>query len=869
MAHYQGWNQEELLKAGKGQEDRTSIMPDAPVRGISSFTLINHDYRNECHQTSLTQTIELSRTLCSTDIYDIPEVVPIPGGNKRSKSHSKTSHAKTLPSVDSFNNVGVEDDESDQFKVSLLKRRKVPGKATQPAFKIPSKVQKASARKGLQSVSNNLDDGLSVSQLTTPPDALKKYKKSVSSSTVIKRKASSELSQSSKISKPLLLCLTSQLPKDQLQSINRLQGFTTTEEQLRLNLNGIANTTLQRLATFKYVPRDDFSANQPAVASEATNNNDVLDQYHDGQVRGELNHHSLGYDNHDNLSSDSFFEEALWNPQQFVNSNALVTDPPNLSQIHSIPNNLISSVTQEIPDHIEYSSMSPEHAPTSSEAIILRNFLDEPATNATDVQDLDQKSQTVHTSEVTQIDNTNPEFTDDRIHTPSVCIQPPRTSFGQEQAQTSHDSTLLMSMTRFGKYNTNIRVQRLDIEDGEPTLAKTFRDSFGEDDFEDVGDQDWQALITDTVIPRPPLKGNMLQTSIQSSIPSDLLKVTIACTKPMQYNHPIILPQEVIVATSSLSVVDEDDDFPIDAELEEEMFRLAEANRSQDVVESFVPPSSVRLPSDGNDTDREVYDNTLQFSSPTSRESNTSGIARVQSTDLYSPSKPPSTNEEVDWGFIISTAMVSTEDQIRKPSEMHNSPVKSAPPVKLNQTTPTIIRDWLDDSHEYLSLVPFARPKFPSLVQDRCPVNGFSAQTILRVCFRIGEMLKEGGRCNALGQDAIIELYARVNFSSRESGTTKQHFQFSDLFHDRPPFAKGILSNFKATGLAESESKVFIESNETLMARCLGRVKKDVKNGAWLLHIINIRVTDWEELRWTKKIICGENKENAKGSNKL
>ncbi|RAL67322.1 hypothetical protein DID88_008083 [Monilinia fructigena] len=130
-------------------------------------------------------------------------------------------------------------------------------------------------------------------------------------------------------------------------------------------------------------------------------------------------------------------------------------------------------------------------------------------------------------------------------------------------------------------------------------------------------------------------------------------------------------------------------------------------------------------------------------------------------------------------------------------------------------------------------------------------------------------MLKEGGRCNALGQDAIIELYARVNFSSRESGTTKQHFQFSDLFHDRPPFAKGILSNFKATGLAESESKVFIESNETLMARCLGRVKKDVKNGAWLLHIINIRVTDWEELRWTKKIICGENKENAKGSNKL
>ncbi|KAB8294278.1 hypothetical protein EYC80_009704 [Monilinia laxa] len=870
MAHYQGWDKDELLKAGNGQEDRIPIMPDAPMRAISSFTPINHDYRNELDQTSLTQTIELSRTLRSTDIYDIPDVVPIPGGNKRSKSHPKTSRAKTLPSVESSNNVEVEDDESDQFKVSSPKRRKPPGKATQPAFKIPSKVQKASVRKGLQSLSNNLDGGLAVSQLTTLPDTLKKYKKRVSSSMVIKRKESSELFQSSTITKPSWSCLTSQLPKDQLQSINRLQGFTTTEEQLKLNLNGIANTTLQRLATFKYVPRDDFSANQPTVASQATSNNEVFNQHHDGQVLGEINHHSLGYDNRNNMSNDFFSEKALWIPRQFVDSNALVIGPPYLSQIHSIPNSLMSSVMQEIPDDIEYSSISSEYAPTSSEAIILRNFLDEPATKVTDVQNLDQKSQTVPTSEAIQVDNLDPDFKDDRIHIPSVYVQLPSTSFEREQAQTSHDSTLPMPMTRFGKCNTNVRVQRLDIEDGEPTLAKTFRGFFGKDDFEYVGgDQDWQALVTDTIIPRPPLKGNMLQTLIQSSIPSDQLKATTACTKTVQYNRPITLPQEVIVATSSLSVAYEDDDFPIDAELEEEMLRLAEANRNQDVVESFVPPSGVRLPSDGNDTDREVYDNTLQFSSPTSPKSNTSGITCVQSTDVYSPSKPPPTNEEIDWGYITSTAMVSAQDQISKPPEMHNPPVKSAPSAKLNQTTSTIVRDWLDDSHEYLSLVPFARPKFPSLVQDRCPVNGVSAQTILRVCFRIGEMLKEGGRCNALGQDAIIELYARVNFSSRESGTTKQHFQFSDLFHDRPPFAKGILSNFKTTGLAESESKVFIESSETLMARCLGRVKKDVKNGAWLLHIINIRMTDWEEIRWTKRIICGENKENAKGSTKL
>jgi len=195
------------------------------------------------------------------------------------------------------------------------------------------------------------------------------------------------------------------------------------------------------------------------------------------------------------------------------------------------------------------------------------------------------------------------------------------------------------------------------------------------------------------------------------------------------------------------------------------------------------------------------------------------------------------------------------------------TPEKLPSPVQSNQTNSTKI--WLDDSHEYLPLAPFARPKFPPLVQDRCPVNGLSTQIILRVCFRIGEMLKEGGRCNALGQDAIVELFARVNFSSREPGTSKQHFQFADLFHDRPPFAKGILANYKTTGLAESESKVFIESSETLMARCLGRVKKDVKNGAWLLHIINLRVTDWEEIRWTKRIVCGEHEEKGKTSAKL
>ncbi|QSZ35873.1 hypothetical protein DSL72_006995 [Monilinia vaccinii-corymbosi] len=846
MAHYQGWNQEESTRAREGQEERTYTVPSP-----------------------LARTIEPSRTLRNTNICDIPDdvpIVPTPGGIKRSKLRSQNGRSTALPSLGSPNSVGVDDD-SGQLKVSSPKRRKVTGRATQPAFKIPSKVPKVFTSEGFRGLPDNLHDGLSAPQLTTPPDTLKKSKTRVSSPMVGKRKKSPELFQSSAITKPSLLHFTSK-SRDQSQSINRLQGFTTTEEQLRLNSNGIASTTLQKLGTFKHVPRDSSSVNQPIVVTGSLNNHEALGQYHDGQFCEESNRQSSGYDHNERIPGDSFFEEALWIPKQFVDSNELEISHPNLSQIHSLPSNLMTSVTQQIPDHVEYSPMPSEYSHTSSEARALENLLDDTATVVMEAKNPNQEPQSADISEAIQVDDMDPKFLDHGVHFPLVYVQTPRPGIEQEQAQTSHDSTILRPMANLGRHNIKFQVERSNIEDGEPALGSTFRNFSDDDDFNDgICDEDLLDLVTNSVH-LAPLKSHMLQTSIQSSPHSNQRKVTVACTKTAQSNHPITLPQEVISAASSSFLMDEDDDFPMDADLQEEMFRLAGTNRSQDVVESFVPPPSIRLPSNGDDTDREVYDNTLQFSSPMSRESNLSEVARVQSTDANSPSKPPATSEEVDWGYITSSAMGPVKLQVKKPPEMDEPPKKLPAPVKPSRNS-SAIKNWLDDSHEYLPLVPFARPKFPPLVQDRCPVNGVSAQTILRVCFRIGEMLKEGGRCNALGQDAIVELFARVNFSSREPGTTKQHFQFSDLFHDRPPFAKGLLANFKATGLAESESKVFVGSNETLMARCLGRLKRDAKNGTALLHIINVRVTDWEEIRWTKRIICGENQENAKDTAKL
>jgi hypothetical protein len=172
------------------------------------------------------------------------------------------------------------------------------------------------------------------------------------------------------------------------------------------------------------------------------------------------------------------------------------------------------------------------------------------------------------------------------------------------------------------------------------------------------------------------------------------------------------------------------------------------------------------------------------------------------------------------------------------------------PPENTTQTFPFI------DNTEYSPLQPFARPGFPSKVCDRSPITGVSSNIILRTCFRIGEALREAAICDRLGQDAIIELFARVTSSSKCVNISKLQFQFADLFHDRPPFVRGELENYQISALQETESKVLLDLNGSPpMVRCLGRLKRAIAGPpGWMLHIINIRATDWEEVRWTKRI---------------
>lgn len=547
------------------------------------------------------------KTLRNIDIYDLPDDIPsLPtlGDKKRPKPRSKTSRAKTLPTLESKNSVTTDDCDYGQLEVSSPKRRKIPVKGAQPAFKVPSRVKTISTSDRHQVLPIKSNDVPSISQLTTPPDTHKRSKTRVSSATVGKRKKSSELFESLTITKPSLSYFTSKQPKDQSQSFNKLRGFTTTEEQLKVNSNGIASTTLQKLAAFRYVPRDENpSTNHPVVTSTITDANGTLDQYHcDGQIFEVPKRPSSDYGY---MSSESFFEEASWIPEQVADINEPDITNPNQSQIDSQPVCSMISVTHPIPDHIECSPMLTESVPKPTEEIVLEK--------------------------------------------------------DQEQAQTSHDSTLLMPITRAESYDGNVEVGQLSTGRSEAAPTNPSRDYFDSDDYDDdIGDEDLLALVTNPTIPETPLESQVLRGTVTQLSPSSIsLRDDLACTTKMPSHHPITLSQEVTRAVlPAIAADDDDDDFPMDADLEEEMFRLAESNQGQGVVESFEPPPSLTLPSDGDDTDREVYDDTLQFSSPSSR-TNPSGTTGTLSTNMFSPSKPPATNDDADWRYVGNTSKTS------------------------------------------------------------------------------------------------------------------------------------------------------------------------------------------------------------------
>ena len=652
------------------------------------------------------------------------------------------------------------------------------------------------------------------SQLTTPPDSSKKASRRHKSKVISKRGASNAFPNAT-ITKSTLSRDKGRLQEPAIAQPNSIySGWKTTEDQVKSTPVGLTKTTVQKLAGFRYKPKpiEDVDLSSATIEQE-----DDLHQH-------------CGNGNQSDHASPPFFDEAMWNEgvgNARDTAEVMIEDRPNL--------NVAASPTQD-----------------RSDAFIGQQTHQDPIKEY-------QGETEAHRSQYIQA------HTNDRL------------GYSDDNAvaqQSSSDSNpVMLDMTQELSHMIGSVDDIVDDDGGHNAQSKEASLAGEFDEGLDNGD-----LMM--LVPRPSSPSiSARQEHDENYRPVARLHCEPANDRTLAQLSPL--------AGRTSNVDPAEEQFAVDEELEAQMYELAQL--AVGTQEKHAPPSTLQFAFDDESVNREVYDSTLQFSSPRSGVSMQGNAAEANPTNSSSPSSirliggqvvVPNHAEE-DWVFIHNEADTGNEQLGTEILVGATDPASTTQLVQgtatekhhslraFERTSISDARDELDDRHEYEPLKPFARPDYPALIRDRSPVHGLSTQMFLRTCFRIGEMIKEGARCNALRQDAIIELFARVTFSSREPNSSKQHIQFADLFHDRPPFPNGVLANFKSSGLAESESKVFIEKEGEVMARCLGRLKRDVRGECWGLNVLQIRPTDWEEVRWTKRVVSGDRVKAEKMVGKL
>ncbi|KAI2621979.1 hypothetical protein GGS26DRAFT_594352 [Hypomontagnella submonticulosa] len=296
------------------------------------------------------------------------------------------------------------------------------------------------------------------------------------------------------------------------------------------------------------------------------------------------------------------------------------------------------------------------------------------------------------------------------------------------------------------------------------------------------------------------------------------------------------------------------DEYPLDDDLMEEDIASLLNIGPDKVQETHIPPSSVTQAWDHDSRSAAEYDRTLQYSSP----SPSSGQPRVSQpvgeARHVGDSQDELLDDDVDWNAVY--AMVSVlprassaagpQDMVRPSAEDQTfhaeKTAKHDPRIK-----------------DAMFLKPFVRSSFPERVPDRCTVPGLSSNTVLRTCFRIGEMVNQAARCLNHQQEVVFELFARVTYSNRESLERRQHFQFIDLFKDQRPYPTGILANWRVGSLIDRQSSAFVGiSTGPQMCRCMCKPRREPKAPIGLsLVVLAIKEVDWTQVRLAKKIACG------------
>lgn len=791
-------------------------------------------------------------------------------------------------------------------------------------------------------IEDNSQNILSASQLSTPPDSKKRAKSKVGSLPPKIKPNAKPLFEKSIITKATMTARKETKKNSAPEQVKSYQGFTTTEDKMKSATMSLSQTTLEKLAAFRYKPSQEVptTATQP-ISVEL--HNIELPRITKNQKTTEFPVSSF-----DLPTSDSFFEQKTWPVESsftYTDNQRLETAPivdlvvidttvlsVNSAKFAKSANSrreIVEGVAaREIPTHFQEvdGSYAAAHsglghinssgnatgqnaavserrahfnAPTTSEDSLFGHLVDglekeldieKPALCRTPEIEYQKNACEIETNELFSAlkNDTNSPYYSSMQHERHIA-----STTDARLNQSIEGNGMANGSQRHPQHlNTSADVEFCHQTENEPSNSEVYglishpANTLFEFDFDDeIDEEDLRDLALDIVQPQTPSMAGQHTKNV--SIESDnAAQSGFLVDGPLLSKTINILDQKNTTGTpsnqesvfQSFSV----DEFDMEQDDVNQMLILSEL--CCDPIEAIPPHVNLQEESkEASSIDKRVF-----FSPPTPQEVAPAGDI----TQNYSASRTQSEpvdltgdEEGEDWDFMYTNqttqgkaqfrSNTSTERQVTAPQltsvkkSLAQPSRRTGSGASSGQSTTTTIAPQLssasaftvlDDSHEYEPLPPFVRPPYTPPVMDRCPVVGLSAQLLLRTCFRIGDMFQVGAKCNALGIDAVIELFARVGFSSRESGTTKQHFQFLDLWHDRPPYPNGVLASFKTTGLAESESKVFLAGGEKKIARVLGKLKKDgKKGGSWKVEIINIRETDWEEIRWTRRIVSGDN----------
>ncbi|KAI8277531.1 hypothetical protein K4K59_009471 [Colletotrichum sp. SAR11_240] len=265
-----------------------------------------------------------------------------------------------------------------------------------------------------------------------------------------------------------------------------------------------------------------------------------------------------------------------------------------------------------------------------------------------------------------------------------------------------------------------------------------------------------------------------------------------------------------------------EDDYGLDDSDDEDMMQLVEASGDN---ASRIPPSSVTQ-MDGESRSTKSYDSRLQHSTP----------AQSQHADLKNMFEEPDLlDEDVDWDLVTACATKAT----MTPAEAKHTGIVSPKPSASSDMT------------------PITRPPFPKKTRDRSVVVGLSTTIILRTCFRIGELLNAHTKCARDKQDVVMELFARIRNSSRESTSKTQHFELKDLFTDRKPFLYGAFKDWKSGGLVDSQTQALVGRDwKDKLCRCICKLVEDKKSPIGRsAQILSISETTWDDVHFALRIV--------------